>query len=358
MSDQYCTTRLARPDDTDAVLRLVRTVHGDRYPALNRSYWDWRYLSDAPFHADVVVAEHKGDVIGIQPVALFDFRWNEDRMKGAMYTGVLTHPAHRRRGVFRSLVSSANEHAAHRGASFSMTMPNEASLPGFRRFGGWEYPGPIPLYVKLASGVGGLCRGVGRVAANLLGLPPRVKSTRPATGRLRTSFDVETVDHPPDELDELAESFARHCSALTIIRSTGYWNWRYCSKPASTYRTLLARRGGQVVGVVVTSAYRRFALEVGMILDLVAVGGLLPIRELLRIAEQDCVSRGVGLIACQATSPLMKQALKDEGYRCPRAGPLLKRFHFVYFPTGVAGMPRKPNNVCDWHLSFGDSDNI
>jgi hypothetical protein len=171
-------------------------------------------------------------------------------------------------------------------------------------------------------------------------------------------LDVETVDHPPDELDELAEPFARQCAALSIVRSTAYWNWRYCSKPASTYRTLLARRNGQAVGAVVTSSYRRFAVEVGMILDLVAVGGLLPIRELLRIAEQDCVSRGMGLIACQATSPLLQQALKDEGYRCPGAGLLLKRFHFVYFPTGVRGMPGNPNNVRDWHLTFGDSDNI
>jgi len=375
MSDQYWTTRLGQPDETDAVFQLVRTVHGNRYPELNRSYWQWRYLSNEQFRADIVMAEHKGRVIGIQPVTLFDFRWDDARLKGAMYTGVLTHPAHRRRGVFHSLVTSANEHAARRGAHFSITMPNNASLPGFRRFGGWAYPGLIPLYVKVANRSATPRPGAGRAAAELLGSidrlcqvgrlcrvdrlcrVPRAMFRRPAAGRPQASLDVETVDQIPEELDEVAEPFARECAALNIPRSAAYWNWRYCNKPASAYRTLLARRGGQVVGAVVMSVGRRLRMEVGMILDLVASGGLVTIRELLHVAEQDFAARGVCLITCQATSPLLQQALSDEGYLRPPARLLPKRFHFVYHRTGAAGMSRNPNALSDWHLTFGDSDN-
>ncbi len=49
------------------------------------------------------------------------------------------------------------------------------------------------------------------------------------------------------------------------------WNWRYSSKHASAYRTLLARHSVHIVGAVVRAACRRFAMEVSMILDLVPV---------------------------------------------------------------------------------------
>ncbi len=357
MSDQYWTIRLGHPDEIDAVLRLVRALHGERYPELNRPYLQWRYAHNAQFRADIVMAEHQGQVIGIQPVALFDFRWNADRLKGAMYTGVLTHPEHRRRGVFRSLVTRANEYALRHGAHFSMTMPNAASLPGFQRFGEWNYPGPIPLYLKVVSGTALLHPGVGRAAAGLFGWLPRLIFSRRAAARPEMSLDVETVDRAPDELDEVAESFARECAGLGVLRSSAYWNWRYCSKPASGYRTFVARRSSKVVGAVVTSVRRRFGMDVGMILDLVATGGLHPIRELLHIAERDLVARRLSLITCQATSPLLRQALTGEGYVCPPARLLPKRFHYVYRLSGTTGVRRCPGEVSDWHLTFGDSDN-
>ena len=357
MADQYWTTRLSRPDETNAVLDLVRTVHGDRYPELNRSYWRWRYLEGGQFRAGIVLAEHDGDAIGIQPVALFDFMWDNNRLKGAMFTGVLTHPAHRRRGVFRSLVTRAQEHAASRGALFCMTMPNEASLPGFRRFGGWAHPGPIPLYVKALDGAAMLRPRVGRAAAALLGWAPRVMLCRSPADRSEWSVDVQAVDRMPDELDSVAEAFARECGTLHILRSAAYWNWRYCDKPASAYRTLVARRDGELAGAVVTSVEQHFGMDVGMILDLVVSGGSIPIRQLLRVAEEDLAERGLGLITCQATSPVMQLALRGEGFVRPPVRLLPKRFHFVYRLTGAEAMPLKPDVLSDWHLTFGDSDN-
>src|SRR5262245_25121851 len=111
-STPYWTNRLARPDEAPAILDLVHAVHGDAHPEINDAYFSWRYLSDTPFRADILMSEHEGKPIGIQPVAIFDWQWGDDRLKGAMYTGVLTHPDHRRRGVFRSLIDSSNAHAA------------------------------------------------------------------------------------------------------------------------------------------------------------------------------------------------------------------------------------------------------
>ena len=87
----YWTNRLYRPEDTDSVFELIRAVHGDERPGLNRAYWNWRYRNGTSFQAEVILAEFEGRPIGIQPVALFDFQWGDRRLKGAVYTGVMTH---------------------------------------------------------------------------------------------------------------------------------------------------------------------------------------------------------------------------------------------------------------------------
>jgi hypothetical protein len=143
-----------------------------------------------------------------------------------------------------------------------------------------------------------------------------------------------------------------------IQRTSAYWNWRYLSRPESNYRTLIARRGSRVVGATITAIGRRMGLEVGLIADVVAEGGAPVLRRLIRAAEEDLLGRGVGLVTCQATSPLVQEALAAEGYWRPNPRKLPKHFHFVFRPTGHAGLRAAPANISDWHLTFGDSDNM
>lgn len=357
MAGQYWTNRLSRPEDTATILDLVAGVYADR-PGLDEVYWRWRYLNDTAFRADTIMAEHKGRAVGIQPVAVFDFQWGREHLKGAMYTGVITHPDHRRRGVFRSLVDSANKHAARLGAQFSMTMPNDESLPGFMRFGEWVYPGPIPLYLRIADGAAMLRPTLGRAAAALVGWMPHPFFRRRNDPIRDAAGDCERAASVPDELDDVFEAFARDCGAMMIRRTAAYWNWRYGSKPGAPYRTLVVRQAGRLMGAVVTSVQKRMGLQIGMVIDLVTRSGITGIRRLLRKAETELVSHGVGLITCQATSPLLQQALKEECYRRPKPTWLPKRFHYVYRTMGAPGLAREPRQLSDWHLTFGDSDNV
>ena len=41
----YWSLRVGGEEDTGAILRLVREVHGDAYLDLDEPYWAWRYLS-------------------------------------------------------------------------------------------------------------------------------------------------------------------------------------------------------------------------------------------------------------------------------------------------------------------------
>jgi hypothetical protein len=153
------------------------------------------------------------------------------------------------------------------------------------------------------------------------------------------------------------ESFGRDVGRLMIRRTAAYWQWRYMSRPQATYSTIVARRGTHVLGAVVTAVQRRFGVVIGMIVDIIAGGGTPVLCALLGAAEEELRSRGVGMTACQATSPLLSQALVDSGYFRPKGRLIPKKFHFVYRLTGVAGLPPEPRQIADWHLTFGDSDN-
>ncbi len=366
MTSPYWTTRLAEASEADAILRLIRAVHGREHLEINADYLHWRYLNNTPFRADLVIAEHEGQPIGMQPVAFFDFCQGQTRLPGAMYTGVLTHPDHRRRGVFSSLIKASNEHAARRGAVFCMTMPNNASLPGFRKFGDWIAPGPIPTFFKVINGRAMLRDRFGPAAAALLGwLPPLLCRPRPAKAGM---FDltVEPADCLDREFDEMAERAASENHGTMLRRSAEYWTWRYLRRPASTYRpttrvapayqTLLARKGRTLVGGVAVSAARQAGFEVGMIVDLLACGEEATIRCLIRAAQDELQKRGAGLVACQATHPRLQSALRAEGFFCPKPERLPRYFHFVYHLTGV-GEAEVPRDLGGWYLTFGDSDN-
>lgn len=366
MTLPYWTTRSAHPSEAAAILRLAAAVHGPDRPELNHDYLRWRYWSDTPFRAEIIVAEHQGRLIGMQPVAIFDFRRGDDRLRGAMYTGVLTHPEHRRRGVFRSLIDAANRYAAAHRAAFCMTMPNDASLPGFRKFGDWINPGHIPTFFKVLNGPALLREKVGRWAGVLFGWAARLLE------RPRYSFVEPGSEAPgptemlPDDLDLLAEQAARESGGLMLHRSADYWRWRYLDRPTASYRptrrmppayhTLTVRESGETLGIAVTSTARQAGVEVGLIVDLMARGGELSVRRLLQKAEDDIFHRGAALVVCQATNPMLRRALSDAGYVHPPARWLPRRFHFVYRRTEI-GNAALPDLLDGWYLTFGDSDN-
>lgn len=355
MSKPYWTNRLATPDDAPAILRLVRIVHGEAYQEINETYWNWRYLNNTPFRAQIVMAEHEGQPIGIQPMAIFDWQRGEERMKGAMYTGVLTHPDHRRRGVFKSLVESSNDFAKSVGALFSMTLPNDASLPGFLKTKEWEYPGLIQMHMKVADGAKMLRPKLGPLAG-LVGWMPGVFFGSKGAGRAN-DVTCRVVNDVPDDLEAVFDSFARDSDTLMIRRTAPYWRWRHLTRPALTYRTIMATRGSETVGAVSIGTGKRAGLDVGMIMDIVAGGGVPVLRALLGAAEEELRRAGIGLLSCQATTPLLREALAQEGYRAVGSRITRKQFHFVYRPTGQPGWERRPAGMADWHLTFSDSDN-
>ena len=357
MATPYWTNRLATVADTDALLDLFRLEYEDKYPWFNKAYWQWRYQDQTGFAADVFVADFKGQLIGVLPQTLFDFQWGEQRFRGAMIYGLITHPDHRRRGVFRSLVGTCNEHATQQGAHFTMGIPNDPSLPGYFTFGGWEYLGLIHTHVKILSVPAALRPKTGRWLSYALGGVPQLFLLRRRPPLDGPCADCEPCASVPDELSDVFDEFARDCGTLMIRRTAPFWNWRFAAKPAAPFHMLVTRQGGRVTGAVVTSVRERGGTPVGMIADLVCRSGIDGMRQLLRHAADDMRARGVGVLTCWATTPLLRHALDAERYWHPKPQRLRKNFNYIWRPTGVPGLPRAPSKLTDWHLSFSDSDN-
>jgi len=160
-----------------------------------------------------------------------------------------------------------------------------------------------------------------------------------------------------DEIDSVFENYVKDCHSLMIRRTAPFWNWRYGSHPESIYRTWLVKRHHKTMGAVVVSVKAMAGRHIGLIIDIVADGGVPVIRGLLGRAEEDLRSRGIGLLTCQATTGPLQTALREEGYRPLPSWLIRKRFHFVYRPTGIRGPRDLPNEISRWHLMFADSDN-
>lgn len=355
MSNRYWTIRLAEAAELESLLALVRSLPGERYQGASSEYWKWRYLNDAGFAAAIVAAVHDGQLIGVQPVSFFEWQWGAVRLTGAMYTGVLTHPGHRRKGVFRSLIDASNELAAQRGAQFCMTLPNDASLPGFLKFGDWTYPGCIPMWMKVLDGGKLLAVKIGPLG-RLVGWIPTLFFSRRRPPNGSGAIELAAAASVPGELDAVSERLARLSGGCMIHRTAAYWNWRY-SGPLSKYQTLLAWRNGRLAGAICTTSQRRMSVEVGLIVDIVAEEPQV-LRALIAAADVEFRRLGCAMTTCQSTSIVLNDALRDEGYRLPPRAVMPKQFHFVYRLTGVSGLPREPAAINDWHLTFGDSDNV
>ena len=349
----YWTHRLAEPSDLPEILRLIRAVHGDTHPELDEAYLRWRYFNDTPFRAQIMLAEHEGRPIGIQPLAIFAWDWGDARLRGAMYTGVLTHPDHRRKGVFQSLLAACNDYAAQVGAQFCMMLPNEASFPGFIKTN-WTYPGLIPLHLRISSPGRALATRIGGVPSWLASAGPSI-FFRPRAGPT-TGIHCEPVSRVLDELDDVATRSSARNDGVRLRRSAAYWNWRYDSTVGRGYHTIIARRAGRLVGAAAVKVGQRAGLDVGMILDLVSDDD--AAAAIVDGAQQRLLELGAGIVTCQASSPHLSRMLRDRGFR--PIGPRFsgKRFHFVFRPTGVSGLPRMPAAMADWSLMFGDSDNV
>ena len=119
--------------DDAGIARLRQAVYGESAPP--EADFRWRHFQHPSAVSLMQMGVAQREIVGIQPVEVFDFALDHQPLSGAVLSGVMVRDDHRRKGIFTKLVEASEQAAWEHGASFVLTMPNDRSVQGFRRNG-------------------------------------------------------------------------------------------------------------------------------------------------------------------------------------------------------------------------------
>lgn len=343
--------------DIAAILKLVDACYGEA--AEPPEYWMWRYFGLEAADSEIYLADQGGEIIGMQPMTFFRHTLRNKPLVGTVLTGVMVHPDHRRKGIFRALIKACVETAWRRGADFVTTMPNDLAYPGFMKLG-WFDPGDRTLLVRpldlIAAARSKVRPGsLGSVVAAMPQIIVRVLSPRHFSSNLR----VLNANRFDAAVDDLAERVAAAYDGLVLRRDSAWLNWRYVANPMIHYERFEARSGeGHVRGVAATTVQTWQGIRVGCIVEL--IGETAKARcSLISSAVYQLAKDGAHIVIAVMSDPDYIADLRNQGFcKIPKyLSP--KKFHTVYIPhPDKLELLAPMEQIENWHQTLGDWDGI
>lgn len=341
-----------RADEVGAMRALSVAAFGPR--AVTEAFIRQRFFGTMP--AEVVVAESDGELIGSQAITYLPFVVNGKPETGAMFTEGVTHPNHRKRGVFRALLDEAERQAFERGACLLFTMPNDESFPAFERSPAWRVL-PDREFRAAVLDLGGFLedRGMPAALARSVGACHSFWRGHATDG----GEEIPVLTDVGSDLDGLAQRLPT-TAAVICRRDAAFLDWRFTRNPVWTYRYFVSRdAGGHVDAYLVTTTEQRMGTTLSHMVDAAAgeYPGALP--ALIRFAGSVLRSDGTRLFGAIFTSPVLRETLRHAGFRAVPQFISKRRFHTVCMPD-----PARPDmaDVCmrgdAWYLTLADFDTI
>ncbi len=348
--------RAYHPQDALAVAELMSAVYG---PAATPSaIWRWRHFGWNAERSATLVATSQGRLVGLRPMEIYDFHLGGTPLRGGVFSGVMVHPEHRRRGLFTRLVEASEQLAWERGASFVTTMPNQRSFPGFIKKG-YADPGCRQLMLRPCRPVRALCHHLGPFGQAL-------RSLANLEDDAAKSFEAARVDKAihsgpcsfDSAYDELALAHAARFPGLVLTRDAHWLQWRFAASPWHHYQLHSLRKAGHLAGYAITTQAQHKKTQVGYLIDLVALEGTHR-RALAQAALVSLAHQGCHLLATVVSSPHLQRDLLCSGL-LPVPTPLSpKRFYTVYRANAKATRELAPlSRISSWYLTLGDWDTL
>lgn len=356
MTGDGIAIREAQEGDFGRVMSLVRTCYGEA--AEPPEWWRWRHREFDPSNSVMFVAVDRQEIVGLRPMAVFDYFLRGESIKGGLFSAVMVHPDYRRQGIFSRLVEACAQEAWRRGAAFVHTMPNDVSYPGFVKLG-WHDPGDRTLLVRPldVAAIFGKKVGPHWLAATLAFLPQAGLSlSRP---RAKWDFVIDQVESFDDAAEALASRVAKELNGIVLQRTRRWLNWRFKSNPWNRYQRFAATsRRGDLVGFAVTNTENRSGLRVGYVVELIADSSDAR-RALIEAATSSLRQQGAALVATVVSDPELAQAFRRQRFFMVPQKLSPKRFHTVYQPRpGCAGDFESVRAISAWYQTLGDWDGI
>lgn len=318
--------------DEDAVLALLRSGLGPGSTPRTREFWRWKHL-ESPFGPSPGLAA----VVGGEVVALRVFlRW---RFRGAgvehqvvRAVDTATHPAWRRRGLFRRLTTELMDELSGKGVSFIFNTPNRVSLRGYRKLG-WKSSGRTPLAIKPIATRAFFTRRSDIATPTALGRP------------------IEDLLAQPQLAGFLSRLWQDE-SRLHTARDTAYLAWRYARIPGVPYRAVYDFDSSSGAVVIARPRLRRGRAEVALAEVLVGPGESSSRRALALLEEMTAAAAG-GIdyfVAVPSRRSEESTVLRRAGFF---VAPGFGR-HLVVRRLALAPDLRDPIAARHWRWSLGD----
>ena len=137
---------------------------------------------------------------------------------------------------------------------------------------------------------------------------------------------------------------------MCVRRDAAYVRWRYRGAPHKQYEILEARRGGTLLGFIVTRQVDHRGLRLGWIVDLFAACDDRSTKDALLATAMKRFSKDrVARAQAFCTNARLAVDLRRHGF-FKGASPA----HLCVRPRNISGDP--VSRVDDWHIVYGDSD--
>jgi GNAT superfamily N-acetyltransferase len=343
--------------DFDAVMRLVRECYGET--AEPPEWWRWRHFEFDGEATTMFLAVCGTKIVGMRPLTLFDYYVQGRPVKGGLFSAVMVHPDHRRKGLFSKMVNACIEEAWRRGASFVNTMPNDTSYLGFIKLG-WKDPGLRRLLVKpldlgrLArkwvrpSWLGAILaighRGIDRLVSSRLGEPETL---------------AQAVDHFDFTAEELSRQVGVRYKGLILHRPHSWLTWRYKSNPWNRYQRFEVRtHEGRLQGLAVTNQEVREDICVGYVVDLLGESSASR-RLLIQGSLKSLRDQGAELAVSVVSTPELIRDFRSQGFLPVPHHISPKRFFTVYsLRADHVALFQEVGSIDRWYQTLGDWDGI
>jgi GNAT superfamily N-acetyltransferase len=327
----------------DEVLALLRLCLGEGSLGRGASAFRWKH-HESPFgrSAGLAAVAPDGTLAGVRLFQRWRLAAGGRELAAVRAVDTATHPAWRRRGVFRRLSLDLAEQLRAEGAALVFNTPNPRSRAGYLAMG-WRSLGRVPLSIRPLR--------PGRIAAGLLRRrgpelhpePPRPPAgTRPVAELLADPAAVALLGAPWSGEPR-----------LHTPRTPDYLRWRYGSPPgpaeapgAPVYGALW--RFDRDAGAAVIARTRGRRGLTGVLLCEVLIGGgergERAAAELIDIIAASSGADYLAAVAARGTPE--RRALAAAGF--PRVGLPGPRLTV----RGLAAPA--PASLAEWRFSAGD----
>ena len=326
--------------------------------------WFWKFKKGPLGHVNIsFVAESKGKIVGQYANLPLLFKYKEKVLRVAFPVDNFVHPEFRggMKGIQKEMFEYQNQFAPENNIFFGFGFPNREAYIVGNRILKYKDLGEMPVLFRRLNWRLALKKRLPWVSPSILRIIQFISSIG-----YRILFETKNINRLKDLKVRQIDSFDERLNTFLdkikeqyeIIgkRDQQYLNWRY-KKPRSSYQILIAEKGDEVVGYIVTKIKEGADERVGYIVDLLTDNTFGVDSALIKEALLGFISKKVDFVICWMLPDKKSYvALCSLGFIQRDDFPSINIVYFIFNPNVVEETFLKdPKN---WYLTMGDSDTL